>query len=182
MTLNKQKLPLIFVHKTKVSFCGDDLQDAILIRATKPVQQVKNIFLYGRYPAISIGGKKLHIHRLLLEYYLGRRLGEFDVTHHINSNRLDCRKENLQCLSCFEHGSLHNKGKKLSTEHKAKIAEANRNRKGMVYKERIHIPLWLIKSLLQDGVSVNCIAKYFECDWSTIKKRIHENPELLEKI
>lgn len=30
------------------------------------------------------------------------------------------------------------------------------------------------------GYSINKIAKIYGCDWSTVKQRIYENPELLE--
>ena len=33
---------------------------------------------------------------------------------------------------------------------------------------------------LKNGKSINWIAKHFGVDWSTIKSRVDENPELLE--
>ena len=36
------------------------------------------------------------------------------------------------------------------------------------------------KEFLGKGWSINKIAKYYGCDWSTVKNRIYDNPELLE--
>ena len=47
-------------------------------------------------------------------------------------------------------------------------------------KKRVFINKDDLRTLLASGVSINKIAKYFGCDWSTVKARIHENPELLE--
>lgn len=47
-------------------------------------------------------------------------------------------------------------------------------------KKRHLIPNYQLQDLLNHGLSINTIAKLYQCDWSTIKSRIHENPELLE--
>ncbi len=186
MKLNKQKLPLIFEHGTKALFNGDDLQSAILLKADgKPVQQIKRIFKHGRYPAISISGKKTHIHKLLIEYYIGRQLKQKEVTHHANRLTYDARKENLEVWNRAIHASFHNKDKTLTADHRKKIGEANRKRKGVIKMPlRRNLPLATIISFRRDGWSINRIAHYFGVDWTTIKHRlvlVHENPELLEK-
>lgn len=61
-----------------------------------------------------------------------------------------------------------------------KLSEANRKRKGVPHKKRRHIPQIQMYALLASGMSINGIAKYYGVDWSTIKSRIHDNPELLE--
>lgn len=38
-----------------------------------------------------------------------------------------------------------------------------------------------LKKLLDSGYSINRISKIYGCDWSTVKNRIHENPELMEE-
>ncbi|QBX21816.1 hypothetical protein Javan597_0028 [Streptococcus phage Javan597] len=49
----------------------------------------------------------------------------------------------------------------------------------MKMKKRVNIPLPELKKFLREGKSVNWIAQHFHCDWSTVKNRIYENPELV---
>ena len=58
--------------------------------------------------------------------------------------------------------------------------EEIKNRKGLKMKKRISIPLEELKTFLVEGKSINWIALHYGCDWSTIRNRIYENPELLE--
>ena len=51
----------------------------------------------------------------------------------------------------------------------------------MKMKKRVDIPKDKLRELLSDGKTINWIASYFGCDWSTVKARIYENPELLEE-
>jgi hypothetical protein len=59
-----------------------------------------------KYKQIRIGGKRMQQHRYLMELHLGRSLEKWEHVHHINSNPLDNRIENLQVLSNEEHGRL----------------------------------------------------------------------------
>lgn len=79
-----------------------------------------------------------------------------------------------------EHQILHNKGRKFSKVHRKRIGEANKKRKGMKMRKRYNIPVDELRTHLENGKSINWIAKHFNVDWSTIKIRINENAELLE--
>lgn len=46
-------------------------------------------------------------HRTVMENYLGRKLGRYEVIHHINGNKQDNRIENLQIMTNSEHAKLH---------------------------------------------------------------------------
>ena len=59
------------------------------------------------YIARRIFGKKVYVHRLVMEEYLGRKLETHEHVHHINSDRTDNRLENLEVLDAGDHIRLH---------------------------------------------------------------------------
>ena len=156
------------------------LEKAMLWYSEHNLMSNRKIYMHGRYPAVSIYNEKFHVHRLLLMYRNKKKISRSIVSHHKNKNRLDCTESNLKLLTSKIHGSHHNKGKKLSKEHRLKISEANKKRKGMRMKRKYNIPIEKIKEKINLGFSINAIAKIYGCDWSVIKNRIYENPELLK--
>ncbi|WP_413485557.1 hypothetical protein [Brochothrix thermosphacta] len=179
MTVKIQK-EIRFINECGCIVVEKDLAAAILWYQNRPTLSEKKIYMHGRYPAVSIGDVKIHVHRLLMQYWLGIKLPFNASVHHLNENKLDARKENLSIFINSAHNSNHNKGKVLDKEHKRKISEANKNRKGMKMKKKHNIPTYQLKDLLNFGFSINYIASLYKCNWSTIKSNIHENKELLE--
>lgn len=146
----------------------------------KNMLSTKSIFLYGQYPAVAIFRDKIHVHRLLISYKSNCKLLPSLHVHHKNSNRLDARLENLEILTASAHLSLTNKGRKFSSCHKAKIAEANKRRLGKKMKKRVSIDLTELSIQASMGWSISRSARYFNCGWSTIKSRLYENEDLLK--
>lgn len=178
----KTQKPIKFINTCDCIVHYEELEQAILWYQDKPTARLKKIYLYGRYPAVSIHDKKVHIHRLLMMYWLdNKNLPKNIHVHHENAHILDCTKSNLKCYFEPEHLSFHNAGKTITSEHRLKISIAGRRRKGMRIKKRLNIPIEKIKQFLEQGKSINYIAKHFNCDWTTIKSRIHQNPELIEE-
>lgn len=135
MIIRRQK-PIEFSGPAEVLFDRKELKKAIKWYSKKPVARLKRVYLHGRYYAVSIYERKIHIHRLLMMYWEKRDLEPNEYVHHEDGNRNNNLKENLRIMSCSEHQSLHRKGVSLTEEHKRNIGLANRNRKGMKYKKR----------------------------------------------
>lgn len=54
-------------------------------------------------------GGRVREHRKIVEDFIGRKLNEEEVIHHINGDKLDNRIENLKILTQSEHIKLHHK-------------------------------------------------------------------------
>lgn len=178
----KRQAKIDFSNECECLVDYSELEKAILWYQKKPSLSRKKIYLYGHYPAVSIHNEKIHIHRLLMQYWLKTRIPFEYSVHHLNENKLDARKENLSLILNKAHNRKHNKGRIFSESHRRKISMANHNRKGLKMKKRVLIPLEELKAFLNEGKSINWIASYYGCGWSTVRTRIYENPELLEVI
>lgn len=163
----------------------EELAKAILWYSSKPTVSKKHIFMFGNYPAVSIGKEKIHIHRLMMMYWLKCKIPREFAVHHINENKLDSRKENLSVVLNSTHISKHTKGKIVSDKVRNRIIAYNKDRKGTRQPfHRKDITYANIKKMLDKGYSLNKIAKILECDWSTVKARVNDlnnNSELLQE-
>jgi hypothetical protein len=178
MIVRVQK-PLIIQNKCGATFDEELLKSAILWFADRPVTSAKTVYMHGRYPAVSIHDKKHHIHRLIYQYANRCMLPSHVHVHHIDGDRMNCNLDNLRAMDAPKHLSKHNAGRCLTSEHRMKLSEANRRRKGMKHRKRVDIPLGVLRRMLAEERSILSIANHFGCDWSTIKARIHDNPGLL---
>lgn len=179
--VNKQN-PIEFINDCGAIVDYKELRNAVLWYTDKPQTSKKHIFLHGRYPAVSIFGQKIHIHRLLMMYWLNSNIPTEYSVHHINGNRMDARKENLAVMLNSAHNSNHNVGRKPPKVAIDKLVEFNHSRKGTRQKKhRGDISTSKVRKMLEDGYSINKISIELGCDWSTIKSRqkeIHDNPEI----
>jgi hypothetical protein len=132
----KEQKPIQFINKCGAIYNEEYLKKATLWYSKKPVTRLKTVFLYGKYPAISVYGKKLHIHRLIAAFaYLPKYVGKRYV-HHLNENKLDARLSNLKLLKPSIHQSHHNKGKQVSLETRKRLTEANKRNWATKWKNR----------------------------------------------
>ena len=112
MTVKKQK-KINFVNDCEAIVDYKELENAILWYSDSPVTSVKHIYMHGKYPAVSIGKDKIHIHRLLMMYWLDSKIPtEFSV-HHIDENRLNASKNNLSVVLNSVHNRIIIKVKRL---------------------------------------------------------------------
>lgn len=129
----KERKPITFYNNCSCLVNETDLEKAINWYSDKPVTRSKKIFLHGNYPAVAIYKEKIHVHRLLMMYWLDRKLKTEEYVHHKDHNKLKATKDNLEIMEQSKHQSLHTKGRKFTKEHRQKISEANRKRKGIKY-------------------------------------------------
>lgn len=174
----KTQKKLKFINKCNCIVDYNLLEQAMLWYSDKPLYSQRVIYLFGKYPAVSIYEKKIHIHRLLIMYSLKSDFNKNLYVHHKDGNKLNAKLENLELIEKEKHQSHHNKGKILTENHKQKIAKANKKRKGIKIKKRVNMPK--LKEYINKGYSINKIAQIYNCTWDTVKRRIYENPDLLE--
>lgn len=162
-----------------------ELESAILWYAKSPVVSKKHIYLFGKYPAVSICKKKIHIHRLLMMYWIKCNIPKDYSVHHIDKNKLNASKGNLALVFFRTHQSEHNKGKIISEEQRQKIIERNHKTKGIRRSYKKPITAKQVYDLKNKGYSFNKISQMLNLDWGCVKQRyndfIHDNPELLQR-
>jgi hypothetical protein len=59
------------------------------------------------YKAMVVEGRKIYVHRYVVEQSIGRKLEKNEHVHHLNHDKLDNRIENLKILSPQEHSRYH---------------------------------------------------------------------------
>lgn len=179
----KKQQPLTFNNKCNCIVDYDLLERAMLwyIGESKTLMSNRVIYLHGKYPAVSIYDEKVHVHRLIA-MYLKRSKIDFSIhAHHKDGNKLNSSEENIELIDASDHLSMHNKGKKLSNEHRIKISEAGKRRSGIKMVRKYNIPISELREKLNNKWSIRKIAAHYGCDWSVIKQRVAESLELLTK-
>lgn len=125
------------------------------------------IYLHNGYPCISIGHEKIRVHQLLGEYLFGKIRNGY-VIHHIDGNKLNNNKENLQYISSSLHSKIHNKGKDYKVCGLAIMKARKTNYREEITKE-------LCQKLKNDGLTINEIAKKLNCGVNTVNRRLGMN-------
>lgn len=174
----KQK-QLVFENKCGCIVDLKILSKAMIWYAGKTLMQKRVIYLHGKYPAISIYNEKIHVHRLLAMFKYKDKIATEIHAHHKDENKLNASWDNIELVKGSVHLSKHNKGRVFSKEHKSKISEANKKRFGIKMKRRYNIPVNELRGYLRQGKSIREISIIYGCDWSVIKNRINETPNLL---
>jgi hypothetical protein len=160
------------------NICGCEVNIELLEKAmhwysNNSLNQTHNIFMHAGYPTISIYGKHLPVHRLLMMYVKNKKVFTNNVVHHIDENVLNARLSNLQIMNHGEHARYHNKGKAKTQQTKEKLSLALRG-KPTGYK--INLDDAQIRRKYEDGYSLRKLAAEYKVDRSTIKRRLFPLP------
>lgn len=88
-------------------------------------QRKQDSELRSKYRAIKLNGKRVDMHRHIMEEHLGRGLTRDEVVHHIDGNPMNNDLSNLVVMSRSEHTKLHMKDAPnlhiLTTEDRRRI-------------------------------------------------------------
>ena len=169
-----------FINKCNCLVDYTLLEDAMVwYSGSNTLMSTRVIYMHGVYPAVSIYNEKIHVHRIIAMFKEKTKIVSSIHAHHKDGNKLNASYDNIELISANSHLSHHNKGRKFTEEHKKKISNANRKRAGMKLKRKYNIPISEISKMINEGLSIRKIAIHYGCDWSVIKLRINENPELL---
>lgn len=75
-------------------------------------------YVWHGYKMLSVRGRKVAEHRLVMERHVGRKLLWNEHVHHVNENKLDNRLENLVITDPGEHHRVHHFRRFRSPTHK----------------------------------------------------------------
>lgn len=176
----KKQRKIVFINDCDCEFDPELLERAMLWFSAGNLKSPRKVYMHAKYPCVTIYDKKIHVHRLIGLFLWKELVVSGMVVHHKDHNKLNTLTDNLDLISNTIHASHHNKGKTLSDSHKRKISEAGKLRKGIKLKRKYNISITELGEHLRNGLSISKIARIYGCDWSVIKARINENPELID--
>ena len=114
-SVNKIKPGPCGMHKTRIKQHGCAFKTlrsskeqpySKLVKVAKTFSETKERVYYW---IVFIDNKPQYVHRLIMEYYLGRKLHKNEVVHHVDGNGLNNRLSNLVVMFRAEHKELHEK-------------------------------------------------------------------------
>lgn len=154
-----------FIKGENVFFNRKDLETAIKSLTDNPKEEYK-ISIRNSYPCFCIGHKHYYVHRVLGALYFGDLTG-YSI-HHINGDKKDNTKENLQKIENAEHTKIHHAGKDFRSKSgmmKSVSAMANKRKRDDIKSEDV-------KKLREQWMTYKELAEYFKCGHSVIRSRL----------
>ena len=128
----KEQKEIKFINDCNCLVDYNELSKAIMWYQDKPTARLKHIYIHQSYPTVSIYGKKLHIHRLLMMYWNDNKSLDKEIyVHHIDGNKLNALRDNLTVMINTEHQRMHNIGKINTEGQRLATINSNHKRKGI---------------------------------------------------
>lgn len=142
-----------------INLCNAIYDEQLLLKAfhwyidgkySERQRNASSVFLRG-YPCVSINGKQVNIHVLLMMYKLNTKNLNGYIVHHEDDNILNADMGNLQLITRSQHNSIHHKNKIVSkaTREKLKTVRTSKGKKHRndilgvdVYEMRIKGMFW----------------------------------------
>ena len=157
---------MLFINECGCKFDSYDLTEAVILQAKEDGKQIKEIYritLRGDYPALCIAHKHYRIHSLLGKYYYGKT----EAIHHIDGDKLNAMKSNLEPLTSAEHTRKHELHRCVSEEHKKNFG----NRVAHIIR-RDDVTCDKVKELRLKGMTIPQIAEELNSGYNTVCRRI----------
>lgn len=98
-------------YSTRNEFCSPECASKYKVEHYKHKTYFENGYVVEFHNGYNKKGN-VKQHRRIMEDFLGRKLSENEVVHHINGDKTDNRIENLQVMTRSEHSSLHRRMEK----------------------------------------------------------------------
>ena len=125
---------------------------------------------YYRVTSNKEGNQGRLLHNLIWEKHYCKSVPKGCNIHHINSNKLDNRIQNLQCVDHKIHTRFHHKGKVTPLETRKKMSEAQSGEKCKLYRKDISPEYIRIEAL--NGKLNSELAQELNCNIKTIRRRL----------
>ncbi len=129
-----------------------------------------NVHTY--YPRIKVNGKRVAMHRHVMEQAIGRPLEQGEFVHHVNEDKRDYRIDNLALISNADHIRLHRTGKVTSAETKKRISEAKTGTKQTTLRKLSDDQAREILALRASGLSADKIASMYGVATRTVRNLV----------
>lgn len=96
-------------------------------RSSRPRLGTRNKKTKSGYKMIQINGKRIYIHRYVMEQHLGRKLDTREHVHHVDGNTYNNELSNLQLILASDHAVRHNR-ERIRDKKTGKFLKARKRR------------------------------------------------------